>query len=75
MRANNVKWGFLACLIERKDGRSARLKFPEELEEFGKKLDLNIPDISGWSEIQKEEISLEDQQRISASKKKAATKK
>ena len=41
-------WGHPACLIGTKDGRSATLRFPEELEEFCKKLDIQMPDLPGW---------------------------
>ena len=41
-------WGFPACLVGTKDGRSATLRFPEDLEEFCKKLDIQIPDLPGW---------------------------
>lgn len=45
MIKQNVKysWGFLACLLGSKDGRSARLRFPEELGEFCGKLGLQAP--------------------------------
>lgn len=52
MRIKNIKysWGFPACLIGQKDGRSTRLRFPEDLQEFCNKLDLQAPVIPGWTE-------------------------
>lgn len=43
MRALNVtyQWGFPACLKGKKDGRSAVLRFPEDLRDFCSKLDLS----------------------------------
>lgn len=46
--------------------------FPEELEEFCKKLDTPIP---GWSDTQREAPSLEDQQWHLVPKKKKNKKK
>lgn len=56
MRKHNIQynWGFLACLVGWKEGRSAKLRVPEELQEFCKKFELPAPDISGWSNIRNE---------------------
>lgn len=52
MRAQNIKynWEIPACLIGQKDGRSRRLRFPEELQEFCNQLDLQVEAIPGWTE-------------------------
>lgn len=49
MQIKNIKysWGFPACLIGQKDGRSIRLRFPEDVQEFCNKLDLQVPGIPG----------------------------
>lgn len=51
MKIQNIKytWGFPACLIGSKDGRSARLRFPGELEDFCEKLDMQVPPRLDWS--------------------------
>lgn len=41
-------WGFPACLIGRKEGRTATLRFPEDLQEFCRKLEIPNPEIPGW---------------------------
>ena len=50
MRAQNIKyqWGFPACLIGIKGGKMARLRFPEELNDFCSKMQLEPPDLSTW---------------------------
>lgn len=50
MLIKNIRysWGFPACLIGYKDGRSARLRFPEELKNVCERLDLQAPDLPGW---------------------------
>lgn len=52
MKRTNVKyiWGFPACLIGYNEGRSATLRFPEDLEEFCKKLNLQTIELPGWRE-------------------------
>lgn len=52
MRAQNIKysWGFPACLVGYREGRTARLWFPEELRDFCDKLDLQEPELPGWKE-------------------------
>lgn len=42
------QWGFLACLIGKRNGRTAVLRFPEDLEDFCRKLDIATPRIPGW---------------------------
>ena len=46
----NIKynWGFPACLIGTKEGRSTTLRFPEGLDDFCRKLDIPVPDLPGW---------------------------
>lgn len=39
-------WGFPACPIGRKDGRMAKLKYPEEMQDFCKSLEIPTPDIT-----------------------------
>lgn len=39
-------WGFPLCLIGRKNGRTARLRFIEETSEFCKKLEIPTPEDS-----------------------------
>ena len=50
MRAQNVRyqWGFPACLIGIKGGKTARLRHPEELNEFCSKMDLTTPELPEW---------------------------
>lgn len=52
MRSSEItyQWGFPACLIGRKNGRSAVLRFLEDLGDFCSKLDILHPHIQGWSE-------------------------
>lgn len=56
MRIQNIKynWGFPACLIGSKDGRSARLRFPDELGDFCKKLEIQEPSLPEWCNEWKE---------------------
>ena len=49
-------WGYPACLIGKKEGRSATLRFPEEMTKFCKRLDIPLIEIPGWNEPQ-EKIS------------------
>lgn len=51
MTIQNIKytWGFPACLLGSKDGRTARLRFPGELEEFCRKLGIQVPATMDWS--------------------------
>lgn len=64
MRKHDIQynWGFPAFLVGRKDGRSARLRFPEELQDFCKILELPVPDNPGWSVMRKERSQLEEDQ-------------
>lgn len=50
LKARDVQysWGFPACLIGRKDGRSATLRFPEETQNFCRRLDIPLVEIPGW---------------------------
>lgn len=52
MRALNVpyQWGFPACLKGKRDGRSAVLRFHEDLPDFCSKLDIPPPALPGWEE-------------------------
>lgn len=43
-------WGFPACLIGRKEGRSATLRFPEETQQFCQRLGIPLVEILGWWE-------------------------
>lgn len=43
-------WGFPACLIGRKEGRKAVLRFPEETQKFCEHLEIPLVDIPGWWE-------------------------
>lgn len=36
-------WGFPACLNVKRNGRTIRLRFPEEIPEFCKKLEIPLP--------------------------------
>lgn len=49
-REVHYSWGFPACLIGKKDGRSATLRFPEETQNFCRKLDIPLIEIPGWWE-------------------------
>lgn len=40
-------------MIGQKDGRMAKLKYPEELQEFCKSLEIPIPDLPGWTAVSK----------------------
>lgn len=46
-RAPNIKysWGFPAALLVMKEGRTVRLKFPEDLQDFCRDLDIPVPNI------------------------------
>lgn len=44
----HYSWGFPACLIGRKDGRSATLRFPEETAKFCDRLEVPLVEIPGW---------------------------
>lgn len=57
MRTQNIKysWGFPACLLGSKDGKSARLRFPDELGNFCKKLDMQEPQLPEWFNVWGEE--------------------
>lgn len=50
MVKQNIKytWGFPACLFGSKDGRTARLRFPEELGDFCEKLGIQAPPLLDW---------------------------
>lgn len=79
MKTHNIQysWGFPACLIGRKDGRSTVLRFPEETERFCKKMDMPISEIPGWWETQKKTTKINEQQQwhLVSKKKKALTKR
>lgn len=45
-------WGFPACLIGCKEGRSATLRFPEDTAKFCNQLDIPLVEIPGWWEKQ-----------------------
>lgn len=47
LRAANIKysWGFPAALLVKKEGRTVRLKFPEDLQDFCRDLDIPVPNI------------------------------
>lgn len=69
-------WGFPACLIGCKDGRSATLRFQEESVKFCKRLDWPISEIPGWWESLEKTTNMEEQQQWYPipKKKKASTK-
>lgn len=52
LKANDVQysWGFPACLIGHKEGRSATLRFPEETQKFCQRLEVPLVEIPGWWE-------------------------
>lgn len=43
----NIKysWGFPASLLVQKEGRTVRLKFLEDLQDFCKNLDIPVPNV------------------------------
>lgn len=50
MIKQNIKysWGFPACLMGSKDGRTAKLRFPDDLEGFCGKLGIQVPLLPDW---------------------------
>lgn len=62
LKARNVQysWGFPACLIGRKDGRLATLRFPEETQNFCQRLDIPLVEIPGWWEKMGNQDIVED---------------
>lgn len=64
LKARDVQysWGFPACLIGRKDGRSATLRFPEETQKFCRRLDIPLLEIPGWWEKIENQDTAEDPQ-------------
>lgn len=52
-------WGFQACLIAQKKGRSTTLRFPEDMAKFCKRLDIPMVEIPGWWEPQEKMANIE----------------
>lgn len=52
LKAHGVQysWGFPACLIGRKEGRKAVLRFPEDTQKFCEHLEIPLAEIPGWWE-------------------------
>lgn len=46
----SYQWGFPACLVGEKNGRTAVLRFPEDFGDFCGRLDIQPPFIPGWGE-------------------------
>lgn len=42
-------WGFPACLVGRRDRCLVKLRFPEEIQDFCKNMEIPIPEIPGWT--------------------------
>lgn len=45
------RWGFPACLIATKDGRSSTLRFPEDLPAFSREIGIPLVDLTGWHDL------------------------
>lgn len=71
LREANVtyRWGFPACLIATKDGHSATLQFPEDLEKFCQDMHIDPLDLPGWQEHLPVLTPFPEQQWHTASKK------
>lgn len=54
------RWGFPACLIATKNGRSHTLRFPEELPTFLQDLNLPSMELPGWQDPVPKFLSLPD---------------
>lgn len=55
-------WGFSACPVGQKYGCSVKLRFPEEIQDFCKNMEIPIPEIPGWTAARKERITQEEEQ-------------
>lgn len=55
-------WGFPACLIAKKNGRSARLRFIEEIPDFCNKLEIPLPDMGRNVNRQEQTVLRDDLQ-------------
>lgn len=61
MCRQNYNWGFPACLVGWKDS-SDKLRFPEELQDFCKKIEITAIDIPEWLDTRRERLQLENGQ-------------
>lgn len=64
LKTQNIQyfWEFSACLIRRKEGRSATLRFPEDTAKFCNRMYVPLVEILGWWEKQ-ENINNTDEQQ------------
>lgn len=46
----NYRWGFRAALIANRDGKTAILWFPEDLEKFCMDVNISPPELPGWQD-------------------------
>lgn len=46
----NYRWTFPAALIARRDGKTAVLRFPEDLEKFCMDVSITPPELPGWQD-------------------------
>lgn len=46
----NYRWGFSAALIAHRDGKTAVLRFPEDLEKFCMDITISPPELPGWQD-------------------------
>lgn len=51
LKEQNIKytWGFPACLIGSREGKTAKLRFPGDLEKFCGKLEIQAPPLPDWA--------------------------
>lgn len=63
LKLNNIQysWSFPACLIRRKEGQLATLKYPEDTATFCDRLDIPLVEIPGWWEAQNNTPTMEEQ--------------
>lgn len=47
----NYRWGFPAGLIASRDGKTAVLRFPEDLEKFCLDMNMSPPELPGWQDV------------------------
>ena len=45
------RWGFPAALIATRNGKTAVLRFPEDLEKFCADVDVPPPELPGWQDV------------------------
>lgn len=63
LKLNNIQysWGFPACLTGRKEGRSATLRYPEDMAIFCDRLNIPLVEIPSWWEAQNNTSTMEEQ--------------